>query len=221
MMIDVLETTTDYLNSLQREAPVLRALRKATDELPEAYMQVDEAQARFMAFLASSLQVRNALELGTFTGYNALSMALACSDQFRIITCDISTKWKEIARPHWDASGVGHKIEFRLRSAAQVLDALLENNRHGEFDFIFIDADKKNQDEYYEKSLLLLRQGGILIIDNLLLGGAILRKNLEGQRFSESEVTAVGLLSQKISRDSRVDCSFLALADGVTFARKL
>ena len=192
----------------------LKAIREETDKLPLAVMQTDPLQARFIAFLASTLRAERVLELGTFTGHTTLALALAMPENGRLTTCDISPRWQPIARRHWEAAGMSHKIDFRLRSASHVLDTLLANGEAGAFDLVYIDADKDNQDEYYEKSLKLLGAGGVVMIDNILMGGG-------SPMFTQTQILAAKSLREKASHDPRVDCSLLPLNDGLLLARKI
>jgi caffeoyl-CoA O-methyltransferase len=178
-----------------------------------------------MSFLVKALGVRKALEIGTYTGYSALSVALALPDDGRLIACDINEKWVNIGRKYWQEAGVTHKIEFRFGKATRTLDNLIKSGESGSFDFVFIDADKINYDAYYEKSLSLLRAGGVIAIDNVLLFGsvadsAVLDADLK-TRISDADIDAMRKLNEKIRKDPRVDETMLPIADGLTLVRKI
>ena len=215
----------DYLLSTLRESDVLRRLREETTENPHAIMQIPPEQGQFMSFLVKAMGVRKALEIGTFTGYSALCIAQALPEDGRVIACDIKADWVNIGRGYWEEAGVDHKIDFRLGFALDTLESLLEAGEAGSFDFVFIDADKGNYDNYYEKSLTLLRPGGVIAIDNVLLFGSVVDPDLLDadlrSRISDADIDAMRKLNQKISRDPRVDQTMLPLADGLTLVRKI
>lgn len=215
----------DYLLSTLREPEILQRLREETSRDPHAILQIPPEQGRFMSFLVKALGVGRALELGTYTGYSALCIALALPDDGRLVACDINEGWADIARKYWQEAGVAHKIDFRFGKALRTLDGLLQSGAAGSFDFIFIDADKVNYDAYYERSLSLLRPGGVMAIDNVLLFGAVADRNLLhadlSARIGDAEIAAVQRLNSKISHDPRVDQVMLPMADGLTLVRKL
>ena len=158
---------------------------------------------------------RRCLEIGTFTGYSALAVALALPPDGRIIACDINPETTAIARRYWAAAGVADKIELRLAPALATLEALLGDRQEGTFDFVFIDADKENYDGYYERALRLLRPGGLIVIDNVLWGGWV-----ADLRRRDPDTQALRALNEKLHADKRIDLSLLPLADGITLARK-
>lgn len=215
----------DYLLSSLREPEILQRLREETSRDPHAIMQIPPEQGRFMSFLVKALGVGQALEIGTYTGYSALCIALALPDDGRLIACDVNEVWADIARKYWQEAGVAHKIDFRFGKALRTLDGLLKSGAAGSFDFIFIDADKANYDIYYERSLSLLRPGGVMAIDNVLLFGAVADKNLLDAdlraRIGDAEIEVMQGLNRKISYDPRVDQTMLPIADGLTLVRKL
>ena len=215
----------DYILSTLREPDVLKRLREETDSDPHAIMQIPPEQGQFMSFLVRALGVRKALEIGTYTGYSALTVALALPDDGRVVACDINENWVSIGRKYWKEAGVEHKIDFRFGKATRTLDALIKSGEAGSFDFVFIDADKINYDQYYEKSLCLLRLGGVIAIDNVLLFGlvadpGILDADL-GTRITPADIDAMRKLNEKIRNDPRVDETMLPIADGLTLVRKL
>jgi len=208
-----------------REDDILKALREETLKDSNAIMQIPPEQGQFMAFLIKLIGAKKCLEIGTYTGYSALSMALAIPNDGTVITCDINTEWSDIGLKYWKEAQVNHKITLRIAPAIETLDALLKNNEQGTFDFVFIDADKSNYIEYYEKSLLLLRQNGIIAIDNVLLFGSVVDKNLLDddmkKRISDKDISTMRELNIKIGKDKRVDLSMLQIADGLTLIRKI
>lgn len=215
----------DYvLAASLREADVLKRLREETLGEPHAIMQITPDQGQFMGFLVRLLGARKALEIGTYTGYSALCLALAMPDDARIVTCDIHRKWAETGRKYWREAGVDHKIDFRFGVALRTMESILAAGEAETFDFVFIDADKRNYDQYYEKALLLLRRGGVVAIDNVLLFGSVANADLpEGDgrpNISDADIDAIRTLNEKIRDDVRVDTCMLTLADGLTLARK-
>jgi predicted O-methyltransferase YrrM len=193
-----------------REDPSLRALREATATLPLALMQVAPEQAQFMQFLLHVLQAKKVLELGTFTGYSALSFALALPDDGRVITCDINPEWTQRAHPFWAQAGQAHKIDLRIAPALQTLNTLLAHGEAQTFDFVFIDADKTNYVHYYELALRLVRPGGIIAIDNVFWEGAVIDPLDIGAQTRE-----IRKLNAIIKADERVCTSLLPIADGL------
>jgi predicted O-methyltransferase YrrM len=214
--IELTQTLDDYIVGVSlRESDVQRRLREETARLPMAGMQIAPDQGQLMALLARLVGARRCLEIGTFTGYSALAVALALPADGRIIACDVNPETTAVARRYWREAGVADKIELKLAPALATLDALLAERQEGRFDFAFIDADKENYDGYYERLLRLLRPGGLIVIDNVLWSGAV-----ADQRAKDPETTALRALNQKLHQDERVDLALLPLADGITLARK-
>jgi predicted O-methyltransferase YrrM len=197
-----------------REHPAQTALREATRTHAHAGMQIGPEQGQFMALLARLIGARRAIEVGVFTGYSALSVALALPDDGRLLACDINAAYTAIGRPHWEAAGVAHKIELVLAPALATLDARLAAGGAGEYDFAFIDADKTGYDAYYERCLKLLRPGGLIAIDNVLWSGSVARPA------KDADTAALQALNTKLHGDARVDLSLLPIGDGLTLARK-
>ena len=197
-----------------REHPEQAALREATRAHPAAMMQIGPEQGQFMALLVRLIGARRAIEIGTFTGYSALAVALALPDDGRLLACDISDDYTRVGRPFWERAGVAGKIELVLAPALQTLDARLAAGAAGAYDFAFIDADKRSYDAYYERCLALLRPGGLIAIDNTLWGGAVARPS------SDADTVALQALNDKLHRDERVDLSLAPIGDGLTLARK-
>jgi predicted O-methyltransferase YrrM len=215
----------DYVLSSIREPDVLKRLREETARDPYAIMQIPPEQGQFMSFFIKTMGVRKALEIGTYTGYSALCIALALPDDGKLIACDISEDWARIGRKYWKEAGVEHKIDFRFGKAVRTLDAMIKSGEAGSLDFVFIDADKSSYDLYYERSLELVRQGGIIAIDNVFLFGAVVEGQAPGAdlktKISAADVDTMRKLNEKIRHDPRIEETMLPLADGLTLVRKL
>lgn len=210
------EPLYDYILDVSlREHPVLSDLREATSSHQLADMQISPDQAQFMQFLIRSIGAESVLELGTFTGYSALAMALALPENGKVVTCDISPEWTKDTHKFWKAAEQDSKIELKLGPALDTLDMLLETGFAGKFDFVFIDADKTNYVGYYERCLDLLSPRGIIAIDNVLWEGeVIVPSNNKGQ------TREIRRLNEVIKADSRVDVSLITVADGLFLIRK-
>jgi caffeoyl-CoA O-methyltransferase len=194
-----------------REPAVLKELREATAANPQAGMQIGGDQGQFMALLVQAIGAKRCLEVGTFTGYSALAVALALPADGRIVCCDISEEWTAVARRYWKKAGVEHKIELRLAPALQTLATL-----QGPFDFAFIDADKENYGNYYERCLELMRRGGLIAIDNTLWSGAV-----ADAKVRDATTRSLRAFNDKLHADRRVALSLLPVGDGLTLALKL
>jgi predicted O-methyltransferase YrrM len=199
-----------------REPEILTRLRVETSKQPHAAMQISPEQGQFMALLVETIGARRCLEVGVFTGYSSLVVALALPQDGRIVACDVSEEYTSVARRYWAEAGVAHKIDLRIAPAVETLDRLLEGGQAGSFDFAFIDADKPNYDNYYERALKLLRPGGIVAIDNVLWGGSVIKK----EKDKDPNTLAIRALNQKIKADNRVTISLLTIGDGLTIVRK-
>ena len=197
------------------EHPVMAKLRVATAPMPMAIMQIAPEQAAFLTFLVRLIGATNALEVGTFTGYSALAVALALPKGGKLVACDISEEWTSIGRPYWKEAGVAGKIDLRLGPAVETLKALLREGRAGTFDFAFIDAAKSEYDAYFESTLRLVRKGGLIALDNMLQGGRVV-----DAKARDADTRAIKALNAKIAADPRVDAVLLPLGDGVTVARR-
>lgn len=205
----------EYLLAISlREHPVLTEMRAANRNHPHGHMQIAPEQGQFMALLVRLIGARRALDIGTFTGYSAAAVALALPPDGKIISCDVRKKFADEARAWWERAGVAHKIELRLAPALETLDVLLANGRAGTFDFAFIDADKTGYDAYYERCLLLLRQGGLAAFDNTLWRGAVIHPP------KDESTAAIQALNRKLRDDKRIDLSLVPIGDGLTLARK-
>jgi predicted O-methyltransferase YrrM len=198
-----------------REHVALARLRAATADLPDAQMQIGPEQGQFMALLARLMNAKHCIEIGVFTGYSSLAVALALPEDGRIIACDVSDEWTSIARRFWREAGVEHKIELKLQPATKTLQELLGRGEAGRFDFAFIDADKPAYDTYYEQLLQLLRPGGLIAIDNTLWSGRVADATSR-----DANTAALRTLNDKLHRDERIDLSLLPIGDGLTLARK-
>ena len=197
-----------------REHAAQTALREATRSQPHAGMQIGPDQGQFLALLARIGGFRRAIEVGVFTGYSALSVALALPDDGYLLACDVSEAYTGVGKPFWTQAGVAHKIDLRIAPAIETLDAQLAAGAAGSYDFAFIDADKSSYDAYYERCLRLLRPGGLIAIDNVLWGGAVARAA------EDADTRALQALNDKIHADERVDIVLVPIGDGVTLARK-
>ena len=197
------------------EEDILSELRLVTSKLPGSVMQISPVQAQFMRLLIQISNAKRVLELGTFTGYSALAMALALPAGGTLITCDKDAKTTELAKQFWEKANVSHKIQLLLGEATDSLDTLIEKNGHNSFDFIFIDADKSNYPIYYEKALELLRPGGTIVLDNTLLQGKVADENHQ-----EKATQIMRTLNANIAKDTRVNACLLPMADGITLAIK-
>ncbi len=195
-----------------REPELSRELRDETARMPNSGMQIGPEQGQFMRLLAQLIGAKRYLEIGVFTGYSSLSVALGLPADGRIVACDVSEEYTRIARRYWERAGVADKIDLRLAPAAQTLRDLQAGPP---FDMAFIDADKERYDEYYEGTLRVLRTNGLILIDNVLWGGRIVDENDR-----DSSTLALRALNEKIVKDERVDAVLLTVGDGLTLARK-
>ena len=197
-----------------RETPVQHELRTETERMPNAGMQSGADQVQLLQLLVRLIGARHCIEVGTFTGYSALGVALALGDDGRIVACDVSEAYTAVARRYWERAGVAHKIDLRLAPAVATLDALLADGNAETFDFAYIDADKERYDAYYERCLALLRPNGLIAIDNVFWDGRVAHPS------SDPDTAALRAFNAKIGRDERVDVSMVALGDGLTIVRK-
>lgn len=204
-----------YAAHAYREAPLLAELRSETQALGgESAMQIGAEQGAFMALLVKLMGARRVLEFGTFTGYSSLAMALAGAT--RITCADVSKQWTDIGRKYWEKAGVADRIDLHLDGGNAVIERLLKNGEAGTFDLTFIDADKTGYDSYYEGSLKLLRQGGLILIDNVLWGG-----DVADPANKDEDTLAIRAINDKVVKDSRVEICMTPICDGLTMARKL
>jgi predicted O-methyltransferase YrrM len=214
-MIQFTEELREYVERTgAREHPALRRCRLETAELPNAGMQIAPEQGAFLALLAKLVGVRQALEIGTFTGYSALSVALALPEGGRLVALDVSKDYTDRARRYWNEAGMDGRIELRLGPGLATLDKMIADGE-GPFDMVFIDADKTNYDSYYEQAFRLLRPGGVIALDNMLWSGAVADPTV-----NDPDTSALRALNAKIQADERVDMALATIADGVMLVRK-
>lgn len=207
----------EYILSVSlREPEVLARLRAETLQQPMSMMLSAPEQGQFLALLAQLIGARKCLEIGVYTGYSTLWVALALPHDGSVLACDVSEKWTAIARRYWEEAGVAERIDLQLAPALEMLDRLLAADQAGSFDFAFIDADKENYPYYYERTLQLLRPGGLMVIDNTLWSGAVADTSRQ-----DPETCAIRALNDLVHADDRVQMSLLPVADGLTLARKL
>lgn len=205
-----------YLLSISlRESDLQLQLRSETDQLPLGVMQIAPEQGAFMGLLVQLIGAKTCLEVGTFTGYSALSVALSLPEDGKIVACDVSEEYTNIARRYWEKAGVANKIDLRIAPALETLDKLLAEGWANKFDFAFIDADKLNYDAYYERALQLLRPGGLIAIDNVLWSGKV-----ASSQSQDAETLALRSLNAKLHVDERVTLCVLSISDGLTLALK-
>ncbi|MEE8352151.1 MAG: class I SAM-dependent methyltransferase [Rhodospirillales bacterium] len=206
----------DYLLSVSlRETDVLSRLRQETAAMPQHNMQISPDQGQFMGLLVELLGAEKCLEVGTFTGYSALAVAMRLPENGRLLACDISEEFTDHAKPYWREAGVDGKIDLRIGPALDTLDALIEAGEKATFDFAFIDADKVNYLNYFQRALDLIRTGGLIAIDNVLWSGAVI-----DQARTDEDSEAIRTFNKALATDSRVSISMLPIGDGLTLARK-
>lgn len=199
-----------------REPEILRRLRDETAQLGGlARMQIAPEQGQFMALLLELMGAHRMLEVGTFTGYSTLACAMALPPDGNIVACDVSREWTDIGQKYWQEAGLADKIELRIAPAADTLQQLLEEGQANAFDAMFIDADKTNYGTYYELGLKLVRPGGLIMIDNVLWGGAVADPSEQ-----DEDTQAIRALNRKLHTDNRVTVSLIPIADGMTLARR-
>ena len=214
--ISLTDSLYEYLLSVSlREPDLLRRLRMETAALPNARMQIAPEQGQFMALLVRLMGARRCLEVGVFTGYSSLAVALALPDDGRIVACDVSEEWTAVARRYWVAAGIAHKVDLRLAPALETLEGLLAAGAADSFDFAFLDADKENYPSYYERLLELVRPGGLIVADNTLWSGRV-----ADPANTEASTEALRRFNEQLHRDERVDLSLVPVGDGLTLARK-
>lgn len=203
------------LQTTLRDQPLLRELRDETAALPQARMQTGADQVQFLALLVHLVGAKRCIEVGVFTGYSALGVALALGPDGMLIACDVSEEYTAIARRYWARAGVDRKIDLRLAPARETLDDLLAGGGEGSYDFAYIDADKSGYDAYYERCLRLIRSNGVIALDNMLWGGQVAR-----DAHGDEDTLALQALNAKIGRDERVEASLLPIGDGLMLVRK-
>lgn len=214
--VDLDERLYSYLleHSL-REHPVQRELRQATAAMPHGGMQIGPEQGQLMALLVRLLGARLTIEVGVFTGYSALSVALALPPDGRVVACDVNEEWTAMARKYWAKANVADRIDLRLAPALRTLDGLIAAGEAGRYDFAFIDADKSNYPGYYERCLTLVRKGGLVAVDNTLWSGAVADPSK-----TDKDTVAIRAFNDAVHADARVELSLLPIGDGLTLALK-
>lgn len=209
------DTLYQYLlDHTLREHPEQTTLRAATAAHPHGGMQISPEQGQFMQLLVKLMGAQRTIEIGTFTGYSALTVALALPAGGRILACDVSAEYTSVGKPYWQRAGVADKIELILAPALQTLDARIAARETDRYDFAFIDADKANYDAYYERCLQLVRAGGLIAFDNTLWNGAVARPA------KDADTRALQALNSKLHADTRIDMAMLPIGDGLTLARR-
>lgn len=203
------------LETSLREVNVLKSLRQETANLPTANMQIAPEQGQLMALLIQLIGAKRTIEVGVYTGYSALVVALALPKDGQVLACDISEEYTSVARRYWLQAGVADKIQLHLAPAIETLQQAIDNGDSATFDFAFIDADKENYSEYFELCLKLLRSGGLIAVDNVLWSGAV----IDDQK-QDRDTCAIRAFNQQLLADNRVDISMIPIADGLTLARK-
>jgi predicted O-methyltransferase YrrM len=199
-----------------KETEIQQRLRKETEKLPNATMQLGPDQGAFLAWLAQLIRARSALEIGTFTGFSALTVAMALPAGGKLVACDISEEWTSVGKPYWREAGVAEKIDLRIGPAVETLEKLKNEFGKNSFDLAFIDADKAAYDLYYEACLELVRADGIIALDNVLRGG-----DIADRKVNDRVTRSMRELNLKIRDDKRVSSVMLTLGDGITVVRKL
>ncbi|HEV2332258.1 MAG TPA: class I SAM-dependent methyltransferase [Gammaproteobacteria bacterium] len=203
------------LGASLRELPLLKRLREETARHPRATMQISPEQGQFMQLLVKLLGAKRCIEVGVFTGYSSLCVALALPQDGRLLACDVSEEFTSVARRYWKEAGVEARIELKLAPALKTLDTRIEAGEAGTHDLAFIDADKSNYSGYYERILKLLRPGGLVLVDNVLWSGAVI-----DEQDKTEDTAAIRAFNEMVKRDERVDVSMLPVGDGLTLARK-
>ena len=215
--IQITDRVYDYMQEVSvREPEIMKRLRAETAELPEHNMQISPEQGQFMALLVGLIGARRALEIGTFTGYSALAVALALPDDGKLIACEISEEYTAIGRRYWQEAGLDTNIDLKIGLALDTLDGLITEGQAETYDFAFIDADKVNYQNYFDRALILVRPGGLIAVDNVLWNGAV-----ADPRNTTKDTEAIREFNAELGDDTRVAISMVPIGDGLTLARKL
>ena len=211
------EKLREYLlNVSVKESEILRELREETAQMEYSAMQISPEQGAFMSFLVELIQAKRTLEIGVFTGYSALVVAMALPEDGIVTACDVSKEWANVGMKYWKKAQVENKINLRIAPALKTLDQLLSEGKQGTYDFAFIDADKIEYQGYFDKSLELLRIGGLIAIDNVLWGGSVIDDSIQ-----DSSTKAIREFNENLGSDPRVSISMVPIGDGLTLACKL
>ena len=214
--IAITESIYQYLcdHSL-REDKVLVDLRNYTFSMEERVMQIAPKQGQFMQILVKLIGAKNTIEVGVFTGYSSLAIALALPEDGRIVACDVNPQYTSVAEKFWVSGGVREKIDLRIGPAKDTLSELINDGLTGTFDFAFIDADKVNYNHYFERCLELIRPGGLITIDNVLWGGTVSNDSI-----NDVDTNSIRALNDKLHQDERIELSLVPIGDGLTLAMK-
>ena len=215
--IELNQSLRDYLiNVSVKEPGVLKDLREETLQLDEFQMQISPEQGSFLSFLVKLINAKHTLDIGVFTGYSSLVVALQLPQNGYVTACDTNEEWTEIAQKYWKEAKVEDKIDLHIAPAVETLEKLISNGNEGLYDFSFIDADKINYQHYFEQSLTLVRKGGVIAIDNVLWGGRVLDNS-----DTEPATRAIREFNSKLYKDDRVSISMIPIGDGLTLAQKI
>jgi predicted O-methyltransferase YrrM len=207
----------NYLLSVSlRELPILTQLREETAQHPMSQMQIAPEQGQFMSLLVQLIGAKKTLDIGVFTGYSSLIIAQALPEESKVIACDISDEYTQIARRYWQEAGVANQIDLHIAPAQETLEKLIAGGESGTFDFAFIDADKSNYPTYYELALQLIRPGGLIAVDNVLWSGRVADSEVQDNRTNN-----IRKFNDKLHQDRRVNISLVPVADGLTLAMKI
>jgi O-methyltransferase len=211
------DSVYDYMLRVgAREPEILRRLREETASLGKySYMQISPELGQFLGLLAELTGARRVIEIGTFTGYSALALALHLPKDGRILACDISEEWTSLGRTYWREAGVDDRIDLRIGPGAETLDSLIVSGEAGSYDMVFIDADKDRYIDYFEKALILLRPGGLIAVDNVLWSGRVV-----DETDRQPGTVAIRAFNDHVAGDERVTLSMVPIGDGLTLARK-
>ncbi|KAL6659323.1 hypothetical protein ACP70R_003363 [Stipagrostis hirtigluma subsp. patula] len=206
----------EYLLANVREHPILRELREETAAMGGSQLQVSPAQAQLLAMLVQILGARRCIEVGVFTGYSSLAVALALPESGLLVACERDERCLEVAKKYYQRAGVAHKIDVKHALAADSLRSLLDSGEASSYDFAFVDADKRMYEEYYELLLKLVRVGGLIVMDNVLWYGRVADPLVD-----DKKTISIRNFNKKILDDKRVDISMVPIGDGMTICRKL
>lgn len=213
--IGISDAVFGYLLNHASESPLLTRLREETASMPEARMQISPEQGAFLGWLVQTIGARRTLEVGVFTGYSSLAVALALPSDGRVLALDVSEEWTQVARRYWQEAGVLHKLELELAPAIATLDAHLTRGEAGTYDFAFVDADKENYLGYYERAVELLRPGGVLAVDNTLWSGKVADPSV-----TDAGTVAIRAVNERARTDARVRSALVPVGDGLLLVTK-
>lgn len=214
--ININDALYQYLLDVSvREPGVLRRLREETARMPNSNMQISPEQGRFLAMLVQLIGARRCIEVGVFTGYSSLSVALALPEGGRVVACDVSKDYTDVARRYWNEAGVEDKIDLRIGPALKTLEDMIDAEEDRQYDFAFIDADKSHYADYYERALKLLKPNGLIAVDNTLWSGRVIDDTNQ-----DEDTVAIREFNEQLYGDDRIDLCLVPIGDGLTLARK-